>query len=71
MIISKKKFEEAVAKRIDEAIMRLENERYYNQRFGELDERMGRAFNDIDRRLTELEKKSVKADQYAVCSNHY
>lgn len=71
MIISKKKFEEAVAKRIDEAIMRRENERYYSQRFQELDERMGRAFNDIDRRLTELEKTSVKADQYAVRSYHY
>ena len=63
MIITKKKFEEAIKKARAE-----ENEKYaeyerrdaerreMNERFSYYDRRMDKAFSDINRRLTELEK---------------
>lgn len=66
MIITKKKFEEAMAKvRIEEQVKyeKLTNERderrWTDERVNELDKRMTRAFTDIARRLTELEKQTT------------
>lgn len=81
MIISKKKFDEAVKEAMKNAIAEehrkmnkyMENEndrRYINDRFENIRQRLDKAFSDIDRRLTELENKSSKAiyDNGVVCN---
>ena len=66
MIITRKKFEEAMAKvRVEEQAKyekwakEREEKRWNDERINELDKRMCRAFNDIARRLTELEKQTT------------
>lgn len=66
MIITRKKFEEAMAKvRAEEQAKygkwaeEREEKRWNDERINELDKRMSRAFNDIARRLTELEKQTT------------
>ena len=71
MIISKKKFDEAIKEAIENAIaeerrkmdMYIENEnnrRYIGNSFEKINQRLDKAFSDIDRRLTELESQPVK-----------
>lgn len=66
MIITQKKFEEAMAKvraeeqaKYEKWAEELEEKRWNDERINELDKRMSRAFNDIARRLTELEKQTT------------
>lgn len=72
MIISKKKFDEAIKEAIENAIAEERrkidkymedenNRRYIGDRFEDISRRLDKAFNDIDRRLTELENKPSKA----------
>jgi hypothetical protein len=72
MIITKKKFEEAMAKvRVEEQAKyekwaeEREEKRWNDERINELDKRMSRAFNDIARRLTELEKQTTAPNAVA------
>ncbi len=66
MIITQKKFEEAMAKvraeeqaKYEKWAEEREEKRWNDERINELDKRMSRAFNDIARRLTELEKQTT------------
>ena len=66
MIITQKKFEEAMAKvraeeqaKCEKWANEREEKRWNDERINELDKRMSRAFNDIARRLTELEKETT------------
>ena len=66
MIITQKKFEEAMAKvraeeqaKYEKWAEEREEKRWNDERINELDMRMSRAFNDIARRLTELEKQTT------------
>lgn len=78
MIISKKKFDEAIelAKRsIADDINRErryeDNWHWAETRFADITRRMDIAFADIDKRLTELESQPIKVvyDSGAVCSS--
>lgn len=71
MIITKKQYNEAIEKAVDKAIaeerarfdkmMRDRNEeRWRNERIENIERRMSSALNDIDRRLTELEKRQFE-----------
>lgn len=67
MIISKKKFDEAIelAKRsiaddIDRERRHEDNWRWVETRFNDITRRMDVAFADIDKRLTELESQPTK-----------
>ena len=76
MIISKKKFDEAIRNAKEEVYREAErreaerdHERWVNDRYIDMDRRMSKAFGDIDRRLTELEKRSAqRSNDNAVCS---
>lgn len=78
MIISKKKFDEAIRNAKEEVYREVErreaerdHERWVNDRFIEMDRRMSKAFGDIDRRLTELEKRSAqRSNDIAVCAKY-
>ena len=78
MIISKKKFDEAIRNAKEEVYKEVErreiernNERWTNDRFNDMDRRMSIAFGDIDRRLTELEKRSAqRSNDIAVCAKY-
>lgn len=78
MIISKKKFDEAIRNAKEEVYREVErreaerdHERWVNDRFNEMDRRMSKAFGDIDRRLTELEKRSAqRSNDIAVCAKY-
>lgn len=66
MIITRKKFEEAMAKvraeeqaKYEKWANECDEKRLNDERINELDKRMRRAFNDIARRLTELEKQTT------------
>nr|DAN03558.1 MAG TPA: Vps4 [Caudoviricetes sp.] len=66
MIITQKKFEEAMEKvraeeqaKYEKWANEREEKRWNDERINELDKRMRRAFNDIARRLTELEKQTT------------
>lgn len=66
MIITQKKFEEAMVKvraeeqaKYEKWAEEREEKRWNDERINELDKRMSRAFNDIARRLTELEKQTT------------
>lgn len=82
MIISKKKFDEAIKEAVGNAIeeerrkmdkyMEQENDRrYIGDRFENIRQRLDKAFGDIDRRLTELEKQPTKVvyNSGVVCSS--
>lgn len=71
MIISKKKFDEAIKEAIENAIAEERrkmdkymedenNRRYIGNSFENINRRLDKAFSDIDRRLTELESQPVK-----------
>lgn len=78
MIISKKKFDEAIRNAKEEVYREVErreaerdHERWVNDRFNEMDRRMSKAFDDLDRRLTELEKRSAqRSNDIAVCAKY-
>jgi hypothetical protein len=53
MIISKKRFEEEVNKRVDEAVRKVEENHWRFER----EERMGRHIDQLQGRLIECEKK--------------
>ena len=66
MIITQKKFEEAMEKvraeeqaKYEKWANEREEKRWNDEPINELDKRMRRAFNDIARRLTELEKQTT------------
>jgi 4-diphosphocytidyl-2C-methyl-D-erythritol kinase len=66
MIITRKKFEEAMEKvraeeqsKYEKWASERDEKRWNDERINELDKRMSRAFNDIARRLTELEKQTT------------
>ena len=74
MFISKKKFDEAIKNAKEEVykeVQRRELERdkegWTNDRFNDMDKRMSKAFSDIDRRLTELEKRNEQRNDIPVC----
>lgn len=78
MIISKKKFDEAIelAKRsvvddINREKRYEDNWRWAETRFADITRRMDTAFNDIDKRLTELENQPAKViyDSGVACSS--
>lgn len=82
MIISKKKFDEAIKEAVENAIeeehrkiekyMAQEDEkRYIGDRFDHINRRIDKAFADIDKRLTELENQLTKVvyDSGVVCSS--
>lgn len=67
MIIPKKQYNEAIEKAVEKAIAEeraqfdkmmcdRDEERWRNERIENIERRMSNALNDIDRRLTELEK---------------
>lgn len=81
MIISKKKFDEAIKEAVENAIAEeqrkmdkyMENEndrRYISNSFENINRRLDKAFSDIDKRLTELESQPAKAvyDNGVVCN---
>ena len=77
MIISRKKFDEAIelAKRsiidnIDRERRYEDNWRWAETRFADMTKRMDTAFADIDKRLTELENQPAKVvyDSGVVCN---
>lgn len=78
MIISKKKFDEAIRNAKEEVYREVErreaerdHERWVNDHFIDMDRRMSKAFGDIDRRLTELEKRSAqRSNDIAVCAKY-
>lgn len=78
MFISKKKFDEAIRNAKEEVYREVERreieqnkEHWTNERFTNMDRRMSKAFGDIDRRLTELEKRSVqRSNDIVVCSQY-
>lgn len=78
MFISKKKFDEAIRNAKEEVYREIERreieqnkEHWTNERFTNMDRRMSKAFGDIDRRLTELEKRSVqRSNDIVVCSQY-
>lgn len=78
MFISKKKFDEAIRNAKEEVYQesqqreyQKDHERWINDRINEMDRRMSKAFGDIDRRLTELEKRSVqRSNGIAVCAKY-
>lgn len=82
MIISKKKFDEAIKEAVENAIkeergkidkyMAQEDEkRYIGDRFDHINRRIDKAFADIDKRITELENQPTKVvyDSGVVCSS--
>ena len=78
MIITKKKFEEAMAKvraeeqaKYEEWAKERDERLWQDERINELDKRMTRAFNDIARRLTELEKQSTTPNAVAAYPSGY
>lgn len=74
MFITKKKFNEAIKNAKDEEHRffeqredQISRDRYYDEHFKEIYKRIDRAFNDIDRRISELEERERKtADNVAV-----
>lgn len=78
MIISKKRFDEAIRNAKDEVYREVERreaerdrERWTSDRLDEANRRMSKAFSDIDRRLTELEKRSAqRSNDIAVCAKY-
>lgn len=65
MIITKKRFEEEIAKvraeeqaKYEKYSKEYDEKRWMNERLYEIDKRMDRAFEDIARRLDEIEKRS-------------
>ena len=81
MIISKKKFDEAIKEAVENAIaeerrkmdkyMETENNRrYIGNSFENINRRLDKALSDIDRRLTELESQPVKTvyDSSVACN---
>ena len=71
MIISKKKFEAELQRVERETMERMEKERWDNERGREINERMNRAFSDIDKRLTNLENKANAASRdFPVCARY-
>lgn len=78
MIISKKKFDEAIRNAKEEVYKEAQqrecqqdHERWVHDRFNDMDRRMSKAFGDIDRRLTELEKRSAqRSNDIAVCAKY-
>ena len=78
MIISKKKFDEAIRNAKEEVYREVERreaerdrERWTSDRLDEANKRMSKAFGDIDRRLTELEKRSAqRSNDIAVCAKY-
>ena len=82
MIISKKKFDEAIKEAVENAIeeehrkiekymAQEDDKRYIGDRFDRIDRRIDKAFADIDKRLTELESQPAKVvyDSGVVCSS--
>ena len=76
MIISKKKFAEAIKQAKEEVYKEVEQreyqrneERWTNERFCDIEKRIDRAFGDIDRRLTVLEKREQRND-IAACQKY-
>ena len=74
MFISKKKFDEAIKNAKEEVYKEAQrrelernNEIWTNDRFNDMDRRMSKAFEDIDRRLTELEKRNEQRNDRPVC----
>ena len=78
MIISKKKFDEAIRNAKEEVYREVERreaerdrERWTSDRLDEANKRMSKAFGDIDRRLTELEKRSAqRSNGIAACAKY-
>lgn len=77
MFISKKKFDEAIKNAKEEVYKEAErreiersNELWTNNRFDDMNRRMSNAFADIDRRLTELEKRNEQRNDVPVCSRY-
>lgn len=82
MIISKKKFDEAIKEAVENAIEKehrtIEEQLYkkdqieaIDNRFDRINQRISKAFADIDKRLTELENQPTKVvyDSGVVCSS--
>lgn len=80
MIITKKQYNEAIEKAVDKSraeeraqvdkmMCDRDEERWRNERIENIEQRMSNALNDIDRRLTELEK-SRNVGGMAVCTNY-
>lgn len=77
MFISKKKFDDAIKNAKEEVYREVERrefeqnkERWTNERFCNIESRISRAFTDIDRRLTELEKQKGQRNDIVVCSQY-
>ena len=81
MIITKKQYNEAIEKAVDKAIAEerarfdkmmcdRNEERWRNERIEGIERRMSSAFGDIDRRLTELEKRRNVGNGIAVCPKY-
>lgn len=82
MIISKKKFDEAIKEAVENALEKehrtIEEQLYkkdqiedIDRRFDRINQRISKAFADIDRRLTELENQPAKVvyDNGIVCNS--
>lgn len=79
MIITKKQYNEAIEKavekvraeeraQVDKMMCDRDEERWRNERIEGIERRMSSAFGDIDRRLTELEKRRNVG--MPVCTNY-
>ena len=74
MFISKKKFDEAIKnakeevyKEVERREIQRDHERWMDDRFNDMDRRISKAFSDIARRLTELEKRNEQRNDLPVC----
>lgn len=77
MFISKKKFDEAIKNAKEEVYREVERreeerdrERWISERLDEANKRMSKAFGDIDRRLTELEKRKEQRIDVPLCAKY-
>ena len=81
MIITKKQYNEAIEKAVQKArveertqfgkmMCARDEERWRNERIENIEQRMSNALNDIDRRLTELEKSRNVGNDIAVCPKY-
>nr|DAP15375.1 MAG TPA: hypothetical protein [Caudoviricetes sp.] len=77
MFISKKRFDVAIKEAKEAVYMEMqkqefnrEKERETSARLMEMENRMGRAFSDIDKRLSALEQKKQGADVLPWCPKY-
>ena len=62
MIISRKKYEEAIAKAVEEAVNRVEKEQWMNERIQRIERECNELVNGLHRRIADLEERLEALD---------